>query len=284
MPTLLLILVSLLGAGAPVEGIAVDAGWGSSATWDDGRAEVARYEATRVVYGEPRRFETVMITVKEDLDARTAVKADPPYEGRDLIGVLKINILSTIPAGNYDYRYMTSVFVRREDPLTLVKLTSSSQEWCGTTFKEVVAWDGPPRLVHHSYWDGQADGTRPLPVGREALLEEQLIAVARAARMEPGVPSRFRLHPTLITNSAPVTEWRQVTARLEGRETLKTAAGTFEVRRIDVRDAGGAGGSPALMTFWIEEAPRAAVVAMETSDGRSWKLKEIARRDYWTRS
>jgi hypothetical protein len=273
-----LALALLMQAASPGE-----AAWSLDPSWDDGRAEVARYDARRTVYGVTRSFDTVILTVKEEMDLRTGVKADPPLEGRPLATVLKTNILSSIPAGNYTYHYMTSAFSRRDDPLTLLKLSQSSQEWCGTTFKEVIAWDGTRRIVRHSYFDGQADGETPLRLGRDALLEEQLLSAVRGMRPPPGEGLAFDLYDTLVTHTAEAPVARTVRAHAAGTGPLATPAGSFTARRIDLRLAEARAADPPLMSFWIEEAPRSALLAFEAADGRSLRLKSIERRDYWSR-
>ncbi|MDP6776950.1 MAG: hypothetical protein QGI83_09305, partial [Candidatus Latescibacteria bacterium] len=157
-----------------------DATWGSQKVWDDGLAEVAVYDATRTVYGKTRSFETVVITVKEDLNAAFHVKADPPYDDKQLIPAFKMNIVSKIQTENYPYRYLTSVFVSRSDVSRLIKMTVGSQEWCGNTFKLLKTWGGRPALEYHSYWDGQGDGSFPLEWDASTLAEDQLVLSLRS--------------------------------------------------------------------------------------------------------
>ena len=278
MSFILVLALALATSGTSPAEIA----WSLDPSWDDGRAEVAHYEARRTVYGVARSFDTVILTVKEEMDTRVGVKADPPLEGRPLVTVLKTNIISSIPAGNYTYHYMTSVFAQRNDPLTLLKLSHSSQEWCGTTFKEVVAWDGPGRLVRHSYFDGQGDGETPLRLGRDVLLEEQLFIAVRGMRPPEGGELAFDLYDTLVTHTASTPQARPVRARTAGSGPLDTPAGSFRARRIDLRQAEASPKDPPLMTFWVEEAPRSALLAFEAADGRSLRLASIERRDYWS--
>ena len=283
MPTMsiLLALTMALPEVSPV-GLRIDPSFGSGAIWDDGLAEVAHYEAHRMVYGADRAFLTTLITVKEDLDARTAVKADAPHTGRPIITVLKLNIVSMIPAGNYPYNYMTSVFARRDDPRILVKAASSSQDWCGTTFKEVVTWDGPPRLQFHSYFDAQADGVHPITLDAGALLEEQLFLVMRAVLPAAGETARIPIHESLISNSVPRAPVpRMVRLVHAGSESLSTPAGRFETNRYDLHDDTASSGP--LLSYWIEQGARRALVEFSAADGRSLLLKEITRRNYWSR-
>lgn len=274
------VLAAALAAG-PNEDLPIDTSWALDRGWDDGRAEVAHYDARRTLYGVGRTFETVLITVKEDHDPRLGVKADPPHAGRDLVPVLKMNMLSRIQTENYPYDYMTSLFVRRDDPRAVTKLAQSSQEWCGTTFKEVVTWSGEPHLVHHSYFDGQADGRLPLPLGPGVYLEEQLFLLMRAALLEPGIDRRISVYESLVTNGARPPTLRQLIVSLAGRETVSTPAGTFTALRIEIRDPSAP--QPPQMTFWIGDAGARALLRFEAVDGRSLQLRRISRRDYWSR-
>jgi len=284
---LLLMLATAPAAPPPAAGpapgeIPVDLSWSRSATWDDGLAEVARYDAHRTVYGKDRRFETILITVKEDFDRTRSVKADRTLPGSDLVTVLKLNAISRIQTENYPYDYLTSVFVRRDDPRTLVKLADSSQEWCGTTYKEVVTWEGAPQLRFHSYFDGEGDGAFPIDLSGGALLEEQLALVMRAADLVPGTGYPLRLFESLVANKAAPPVARSMTLTLAGTERLTTPAGGFQTRRYEIRPAGEPAAEPA-MTFWIDQGPGRALVKQVTGDGRSLELTSVQRRDYWTR-
>ncbi len=265
---------------AAAAGLPIDAAWSLSPAWEDGRAEVAVYDARRSVYGESRSFETVMITVKEDFDRSLWVKADPPYAGKKLQPVLRVSLLSRIPTQNYPYSYMTSLFVAREDPRQLIKMSHSSQEWCGTTFKEVVTWDGPPYLLFHSYFDGQGDGRHALDLGPGALLEEQLVVVLRAARLDPGASVPLLLYDSQITNSARSPAARPVRIRASGEEAIALPAGTRRARPFAIVPEGG---TDPLMTFWIGTDSERPVLRFESADGRSLDLRTIERRDYWSR-
>lgn len=283
MPTMsILLALTMAPPAASTVGLNFYPSFGLDSIWDDGLAEVAHYEAHQKVYGVDRSFQTTLITVKEEFDAITAVKADAPYEGRRIITVLKLNILSWIPTESYPYSYMTSVFARRDDTRILVKAVSSSQEWCGTTFKEVVTWDGLPRLQFHSYFDAQADGMHPIALDAGALLEDQLFLVMRGALPAAGEPTRHPIHESLIGNSVPrAPVVRLLTLVNAGGESLATPAGRFETNRYDLHD-GRLTDAP-LLSYWIEDGARRALVKFSAADGRSLLLKEISRRNYWSR-
>lgn len=251
--------------------------WARDALWDDGRAEVALYDAKRPQYGKTEEYQAVFIVVKEDFNRQQYVKADPPYDGKDLLPVLKLNAVHSYWTDRYPYHYLESVFVRRDDPTALVKLTLGGQEWCGNTFKEITTWGGPPRLVFHSYFDGQGDGSSALDLRPGDLLEDQLPLALRSLKFQPGLSFQCRLLPSLISNSvrgplAPAEASIKVTAEemLSSPATGRAAAWKVEVRWGEVQQA-----------WWFEKAAPHGLLKMESSDGRSWLLRERTRKAYW---
>lgn len=249
--------------------------WGLDPVWDDGQAEVATYDAERTVYRQTRRFETVLITVKEDFTKALYVKADWPYEGKDLLTVLKLNIVSEIQTENYPYRYMTSVFIDRERPMRAVKMTMSSQEWCGNTFKEFIGWDGTPRLVFHSYFDTQGDGAYPLDLKPGDLLEDQLPVSLRSLPFKPGLTFTTRLIESQITNRASVPKLLDATVTVIGQEAVETRMGTITSWNVEVK-AGSL-----VQHYWFEQAYPNILTRFTASDGRQLVLKDRTRRKYW---
>ena len=97
-----------------------DENWAMKKYWEDGLAEVATYDAERVVYKKKRSFEYTLITVKEEFNQEFNVKTDD-YERADLFPVMKVNQFCAIPADNYPYHYLTSLFFRRDQPVALYR-------------------------------------------------------------------------------------------------------------------------------------------------------------------
>ena len=263
-------------ATAPPSADAFDPAWAAASLWDDGQAEVALYQASRQQYGKIESYEAVFIVVKEDFNPRLNVKADPPYEGKKLLPVLKLNAIHSYWTDNYPYHYLLSVFVRRDDPASLVKLTLGSQEWCGNTFKEVSAAGGRAELHFHSYFDGEGDASRPLELRPGDLLEDQLALVLRGLRFAPGLELHRRLLPSLISNNlrAPA-EFRPAVIKVEGEERIATPAGSYSAWKV--RLAAG----DLEQTWWFEKAAPHTLLKMESSDGRAWLLKARTRKRYW---
>lgn len=250
--------------------------WATDPVWDDGQAEVATYAARRMQYGKLREFDAVFITVKEDFNRKYYVKANPPYEGKSLLPVLKLNIAQTYQTENYPYHFLTSVFVLRADATTLVKLTSASQEWCGNTFKEIRNWGETPELAFHSYWDGQGDGYYPLGLQLGGLLEDQLPLSLRALRFTPGLRFRTRVYPSTINNQAIPGRWQEAEFSVAGEENLATPAGVIPSWKVVMKTATGE------TLFWYEKAAPNIMVKLAAPDAREFLLKSRERRQYWT--
>lgn len=267
---------SATAAPAPPEVNVFDPAWARDPLWDDGQAEVALYDARRPQYGKIEDYQAVFIVVKEDFNRQLYVKADPPYEGKELLPVLKLNAVHSYWTSNYPYHFLASVFVRRDDPAALVKLTVGSQEWCGNTFKEVRTWDGRPEVVFHSYFDGQGDGTRPLDLQPGDLLEDQLPLALRGLDFRPGLQFRRRVLPSLISNKLRrPPEFVEATVTVAGEEVINTPAGTHPAWKVQVQLG------EREQTWWFEKAAPHTLLKMESADGRSWLLRSRTRQPYW---
>lgn len=253
----------------------ISSDWARDPVWDDGKAEVAVYEASRVIYGAPRAYEAVLLTVKEDLDAAKLVKADPPYGNRSIVTVLKQNAVREIPTPNYDYRIMTSTFVEREDPTRLVKLTSGSHEWCGNTWKAIRSRDGHTVYDWSSYFDGESDGFQALEFGPGSLTEDQLPMALRGLDFREGLTFDVRLLPSLANNRGGRLGLGETTILVRELQTISVPAGRTRAWKVQVV------GSRRNTTYWFDSAGTHPMVAMESSDGDVLHLIRIERRAYW---
>src|SRR5687768_7689332 len=143
-PWYVAVLLLFLASGGTAAAAAAEK-WGDDAVWHDGLAEKAVYAASRVVYDKPRAYEAVFFTNKEQHDRKTLTKAD---KSTDTVEVWKFNQVEVIPTPNYDYKYLTTSHLVVND-LTLTRLDCSSQEFCGTSFKQYQMTLDSKR---HEYW------------------------------------------------------------------------------------------------------------------------------------
>ncbi len=164
--------------------------------WYQGKAEISRYELSQNRYRDVHPGEAILIFVTEDFLTDKQVKNERYREGANSTPVLKTNLLRKFTTGFYDYSIMTSVFTPTEVdkyPATL-KLSTSSQEWCGQTFMQVNLRNQEYQVQVHSYFEAEADATATTPL---APMEEELF---NRIRINPqSLPTgNFELLPSTV--------------------------------------------------------------------------------------
>jgi len=128
--------------------------------WYQGKAEISSYDLTQSRYGTNHDGQVVLVFVTEDLSSNKQVKLDDPQRhADDAVKVLKLNTMKEFVTGIYKYSMMTSVFTPvdfKNNPHSL-KLTCSSQDWCGQSFMQ-ANWKGNRYEVQHrSYFESEGD-------------------------------------------------------------------------------------------------------------------------------
>ena len=203
--------------------------------WYQGLAELTRYDLSQARYGELREGDAVMVFVTEDFLADTQVKFEgrPTDEARRT--VLKLNAMRNFVTGIYPYSIMTSVFspvdVAREQTL---KVTSSTQEWCGMTFMQLNHRGDDYQVRLHSYFQAEADQRISLD---DALPEDALWTTVRLdpTRLPLGeielIPALTHLH--LAHKPARV---EAATATLEERAIPELGDAPLMVYTVDYHD------------------------------------------------
>ncbi len=148
--------------------------------WYSGKAELNHFELSQMRYGEMRKAESILVFVSEDFLTEKQVKKERPSKQK-ASSVLKLNELVKFTTGIYDYALMTSVFtpIQGGHPM---KITSSSQEWCGQTFMQLNHRKEKFHIQRNSYFEQEAD--------RDFTLDE--------VRTEDGLWNQIRLNPNAI--------------------------------------------------------------------------------------
>lgn len=147
--------------------------------WNQGTAEITSYSLEQARYGEVHEGQAVLIFVTEDFSRSKHVKLDNPLAaGTDSVKILKLNFTKKFSTGLYPYSMMTSVFSPL-DSLTPLKVTTSSQEWCGHTFTQMNRTDAGYAQRQFSYFEGEGDET----------------AMAEETNTEDGLWTTIRLDP-----------------------------------------------------------------------------------------
>ncbi len=125
--------------------------------WYNHGAEISRFSLQQMRYGEIHEGDAVQVFVTEKMNPDTQVKADHP--GTQDIAILKLNAVRKFFTGIYPYSIMTSIFAPvdvRNYPLPL-KISSSTQEWCGHVYTQLNLSESEYRVRLHSYFEGEGD-------------------------------------------------------------------------------------------------------------------------------
>lgn len=141
--------------------------------WYDGKGEISSYELKQARYGEIREGKAVLIFVTEDFSTKTMTKAD--QSAAENISVLKLNATRKFNTGIYPYSMMNSSFFPFPNGENSIKISTSSQEWCGHTYLELID-QGNFEIQNHSYFQSEAQQEIKL---KKSLLEDDLWTMIR---------------------------------------------------------------------------------------------------------
>ena len=127
--------------------------------WFDGQAEVTSYDLKQARYGEVHDGHAVLIFVTEPFSKSKQVKVDEKKGGSDQTSVMKLNFTRKFNTGIYPYSMMTSVFTPIEEGKAgkTLKVTTSSQEWCGHTFTQLNLEEDHYEVLLRSYFESEGD-------------------------------------------------------------------------------------------------------------------------------
>lgn len=148
--------------------------------WYSGVSEITSYELSQARYGAKHPGYAVLIFVTEDFSRSKHVKLDNPARaGRDAVKVLKLNLVKKFNTGIYRYSTMSSVFapVSGSD-LRPLKVTLSSQEWCGHVFAQLNLRGRYYEGKTFSYFESEGDENFRV---KSVFLEDEIWTRARIA-------------------------------------------------------------------------------------------------------
>ncbi len=147
--------------------------------WYQGKAEVNSYNLDQPRYGETHPGKAMLIFVTESFSKKKQVKLDnPDNAGSDKVSVMKLNYTKNFVTGIYPYSMMLSTFTpisRNQYPNT-VKVTMTSQEWCGHVFSQMNLNNNKYNVESYSYFESEGDAEFSTEV---TLLEDELFNLIR---------------------------------------------------------------------------------------------------------
>lgn len=238
--------------------------------WDDGLSEMCYYRAVDRIYNLNRAYTRVHLVNRQWMNRDSGVKSsesDP-----QAVPVFKLNVAEEIPTENYNYRFLTTVFLERP-ALTPFKAVVSSQEWCGTTFKHLRYRKDHATLKSFSYFPEEGD--REWKLDADVVPFEALILIAREVAATREERSVKLLLPLRTTREAdPQSQEARLTP--QALERISVDAGTFDAVRVDVDWDGPPAG------FVVATEPPYLLLRYRLGGARG-DLMGVERRAYWDR-
>ena len=252
--------------------------------WHQGKAEITSYALSQARYGEIHKGTAVTVFVTEPFSRKKQVKLDNAQAaGDDAVEVLKLNLTKSFTTGIYPYSMMTSVF----SPITdfdgesgkyehALKVTTSSQEWCGHTFTQINKENDGYRVDEKSYFESEGDVISHF---ENAWLEDELWSCLRQNPKKLPV-GEFDVLPSTMS----------LRLRHQPISTVKANA-RFEILKGHIKYHVEFEDNRKLIISYIDEAPFQIVGWTETyvsgSGPSATKLTTTATRletkmlDYW---
>ncbi len=260
----------------------LNSAWQHDAIWYDGKAEYAVYESHRSIYGQDREYETVIITNKQRMDPNTTTKS-ADWQAPRQVEVFKHNVREVIETENYDYKFLTTSFIHT-DSLDPFKVTMSSQEDCGATFKHFVTDGKHVTADTFVYFPDGGPSHETYRVPAHLQFEDALTLVLRSFPFNdpPAEPLSIILIPDMTDTHA--TAHRPVTSEITyaGVVHLSVPEGNVETHRLDIKAADGT-----TTSYWFakDQSPDwlGILVQFEGAYGVRYLLRSHSRWDYWNR-
>ncbi len=251
--------------------------------WEDGLSEMSYYDATCVLYDKTRKFTRVHLMNRQFMNTVHYIKATDDL--KDPTPAFKLVISEEVPTENYNYRFLTTAFLERPS-LRPIKVSATSQEWCGHTFKQLT-WERRKEFAPEKwsldiscYSYHSKEGDRWFPHANEAYIDahECLFLYARAIVASGGEAHRMSLLKTLRSNHLPDPNPLDATLRIDGKpHQITVPMGSFDAQRV-VLDWDGDE-----TWFDVETASPYRLLSFKTGDVQA-KLKAVERRAYWDRT
>jgi hypothetical protein len=257
--------------------------------WGDGNAELNTYSVKQNRYGQARKAQVTLIYVTEPFNLKKQVKSDDSNIKDDyVINVLKLNRIKEFQTGIYDYNIMSSVFTptesyriknivfKQSDP---IKISFSSQEWCGLVHHQLNREENGVRSISHSYFESEADTNQLLISDKQTIFADNLFISVRELLI-PFQKGSIKLYPTLET----IRLLHHPLEKSDAIVAVKEEKYLFNEKNVDVRKWKISSISESWLFFVEQNYPRRILSYEHTVDEQlveSGKLVNSKRLPYW---
>jgi hypothetical protein len=250
--------------------------WRADPVWYDGLAEKCTYRATRTVYGVERTYTARAYTDKERADPKSTVKT----EGEDWVLVFKHHWSEVVPTEHYDYRFSTMSYARADD-LAPFKLTASTQDDCGSSFKEAWRDGGRLRWFESVYFPGGGRREGSIELRKDTVLFDALTLTLRDYPFDAPRELARRVVPSQKDVHRVSFEPEERTVRYAGTSVESVPIGEIPCHRLELVKPDGV--VEARFSFAAEgSAPWLHVlVRYDGPQGITYRLESMERTAYW---
>jgi hypothetical protein len=261
--------------------VALALSWRNDPAWNQGKAEWALYDAQRDIYGTPRHYEATIFTNRELIDPATTTKTDDPAV-KGAFEVFKHNVSEIIPTENYTYRFLTTCYVRSED-LRPYKLTMSSQEDCGSTYRQLVMAKCAVEARSFCYFPNAGDACVRYRAPKHLALADALTLTLRDYPFDEDAKPELAI--ALVADQTDNRETpmhaRAATVRYAGREALHLPYGDVQAHRLRVEWADNKEHAADLWFAADATNMRRVLVKYDGAYGVKYELKKLGWWKYW---
>ncbi|PHR23626.1 MAG: septum formation inhibitor Maf [Fluviicola sp.] len=195
--------------------------------WYSGKAEITSFRLEQARYGEIHEGTAVFVYVTEPFSPVNLTKADTPDSKN--ISVLKLNQTRKFNTGIYPYSIMTSSFFPFKEGDHSLKISSSSQEWCGHTYMEVNNYQkGHFGVKLDSYFEGESF-TESRYIA--ALLEDDIWTMIR---LREDIPTgKVSMYPSLAATRLLHLEYIPYSCNISLKDEGSSSFCTLEYPELD---------------------------------------------------
>jgi hypothetical protein len=207
------------------------------------------------------------------------VEAGPASAGAPAVPAFKMLTMEPVPTDVFPYQFESVLFVDRDLPWRALKADYSTQDWRGTSFKELT-WEregGRLRAFSHRADQGRNEWT--IPSAGRVIMADQLPLVLRAATFKPGRMVQAQVLSTLMDDTASTPVLQSARIKRIKPETAVTAAGRgwepdeLRVFRVETDDGG-------VSEFVYLKKPPYVLLRYTLADGRTGLLRNFERKNY----
>ena len=245
--------------------------------WYSGQAEITSYALTQARYGELHQGTAVFVFVTEPFSPTKFTKADAP--NKENVSVLKLNQTRKFNTGIYPYSIMTSSFLPFQEGDHSIKITSSSQEWCGHTYMEVRNKSADFQIDIDSYFEDETVLAKNAP---KAYLEDDIWTLIRIRDKLP--MGNIKMYPSLLITRLMHIEYKAYSCTASLKKSGSNSVYVLHYPELDrTISIEFEQAHPRKIVGWTEEYYDGFGSDKKKLTTTATRMKSISS-DYWTRN